>query len=156
MGCDIHMHVEYKDDRRTGGVWANGNFYSKDEDGYHLVEFHSNRNYELFAILADVRNYDHVKCIAYPKGFPVDATEDVAFDYIRWGIDAHSASYFTLKELIDFYEENRHEELYKLIVDLKQRADDLNVIWDFQWKPDGSGIGYEKSDNIRIVFWFDN
>ena len=27
MGCDIHMHVEYKEK----GVWQNGNFYRKDD-----------------------------------------------------------------------------------------------------------------------------
>lgn len=151
MGCDIHMHVEYKEK----GVWQNGNFYKKDGYGYELVEFYGDRNYKLFAILADVRNYDCVKYISEPKGFPDDATEYVSLDYVRWGIDAHSCSYFTLKELIDFNEEHHYEELDHLIDALKARADDLYVIYDFMWKHDRERA-YELSNNIRIVFWFDN
>lgn len=157
MGCDIHMHVEYKDDRRTNGVWVSGDYYTRNEcGGFSLVEFCGDRNYHLFAILADVRNNGDYTYIDMPRGIPDDATETVRIYYAIWGMDAHSASYFTLKELIDFYKENKDDQLEFLIRKLKERADELNVIWDFEWEHDGSGIGYEKSDNIRIVFWFDN
>ena len=37
----------------------------------------------------------------------------------------------------------------------KKRADELYVIYDFLWESDPLRA-YELSDNIRIVFWFDN
>lgn len=106
MGCDIHMHVEYKD--RTG-KWACGDYFSLDPDStlenprYDLQEFYGGRNYGLFSILADVRNYDNIEPIENPRGLPEDISEFVKRCYKHWVMVAHSFSYFTLQELIDFY-----------------------------------------------------
>jgi hypothetical protein len=119
-------------------------------------------------------------------------------DSDEWGLDGHSHSYFTLKELIDYQEnikplkhrgmispeaqeeldehgilpdswcqwtnqdgwafrewEEENTVLIPLIEALKKRADELYVIYDWLWecKPEEA---YKKSENIRIVFWFDN
>ena len=153
MGCDIHMHVEYN----MNGKWMCGDYFSLDSIStldnpkFNVVGFYSNRNYSLFAVLADVRNSDCVEYIDTPRGLPDDAHEFTKSCYDAWSLDAHSCSYFTLKELIDFDD----EILDPIIEKLKVRADELNLIYDFTWEYNYNKA-YESSDNIRIVFWFDN
>ena len=124
MGCDIHMHVEYKHDKFIGKdankqllykkVWVCGDYFKinpyydpytaqfAEERPFCLVGFCDNRNYCLFATLADVRNYGDTSYIDDPRGLPDDVTKEVKEDSDSWGDDGHSHSYFTLKELIDF------------------------------------------------------
>lgn len=45
--------------------------------------------------------------------------------------------------------------LVPLIEAIKQRADELYVIYDWLWDREPEKA-YELSDKIRIVFWFDN
>ena len=163
MGCDIHMHVEYRD--KVFGYWCCGDYF-KLRNGtmaynpkYDLVELYGNRSYTLFSILANVRNIDGLQYISLPKGLPEDATDITKTDYESWGMDAHSCSYLTLKEIIDFREIYDWDEYHMLdiIIDrLRERADELNVIYDFQWINNSYNKAYEQSDQIRIVFWFDN
>ena len=164
MGCDIHMHVEYKITRKDDAVWRCGDYFkidnplSRDTQVTHM-DLYGDRDYDLFAVLANVRNYNHVDYIAEPKGLPDDVTEYVRQEYCRWGCDAHSCSYFTLRELIDYHVEHVPQDIFgddilKPLIDrLKQRADELNVLWDFEWN---NSVTHEKADNIRIIFWFDN
>jgi hypothetical protein len=66
------------------------------------------RNYRLFSFLADVRNGrgfagvdtgDRITPIAEPKGIPEDASREWK-EYAEDDLDLHSASYFTLTELL--------------------------------------------------------
>lgn len=192
MGCDIHMHVEYRFDKKD--QWRCGDYFKLNHSDrtapdYTLVDFFGDRNYSLFAVLADVRNYGDTEYIDDPRGLPDDVTDVVKNDYEVWEFDAHSCSHLTLKELIDFHEqghplkrsgmispeqqkqlelgilpdhwcqvtnragwerrewEEKNDVLVPLIDALKKRADELILI---------RGSAYENSDNIRIVFWFDN
>lgn len=117
MGCDIHTHVEfYHEGTKT---WKDGNRYYRnpyyDRDGddeeekraFWVDELCGERNYGLFAILADVRNNSKVECICKPKGLPDDCNAYIKKCYEEWGADAHSASYFTLKELMKYYSDHR-------------------------------------------------
>lgn len=115
MGCDIHLYVE----KRVDGKWiAQGDFTRDDveEDGTGGYisggrDFYSGRNYDLFAILADVRNgrgFAGVKTgegfnpIAEPRGIPVDASDEYKAIAENWGEDGHSHSHFTVRELLDY------------------------------------------------------
>jgi len=69
------------------------------------------RNYDLFAILANVRNgYGFAGCdtgdgfipIDEPRGLPGDVTDDVKKESDGWGINGHSHSWFTLRELLEY------------------------------------------------------
>lgn len=83
MGCDIHLYVE----ARENGVWVEkkGDFY----DG---------RNYNLFSVLAGVRNRHEIIPICEPRGLPEDVSESVREDECY----DHSHSWLTLAELMAF------------------------------------------------------
>jgi len=97
MGADIHLHVEVK----TEQGWRQA---SRDE-----IKPWDDRNYSVFAMLADVRNGygfagsdlgDPVVPIAAPRGLPQDVCAGVLGEHEEWGPDAHSASHFTGAELV--------------------------------------------------------
>lgn len=96
MGCDIHMHVEQK----TNNHWEH-----VDSNAY------DGRNYNLFAILANVRNgngFAGIKTgegfnpIAMPKGLPSDVSAAVQSESDSWDCDGHSHSWLTLEEILNF------------------------------------------------------
>jgi len=109
-GCDIYLYAEKKVD----GEWQFQGKAVKDEDGWMNVigpSFYDDRNYNLFAILADVRNgrgFAGVKTgegfvpIDQPRGTPEDASETYRQLVKSWDSDGHSHSYFTLRELLDY------------------------------------------------------
>lgn len=75
----------------------------------HTNEPYNGRNYQLFAKLADVRNgsgfagvetHRPIEPIAEPRGVPEDASKGWRKYVDGWGSDLHSASYFTLTELL--------------------------------------------------------
>jgi hypothetical protein len=125
MGCDIHLVVE----RRNGdGRWQrvlpppeaydpwlkemaekepNDRYYS---DRVKYV-WYNDRNYNLFAILADVRNGFDFKPIAQPRGLPDDLSEEVNAlanpsddddDSNDIWLGDHSHSWLTVRELLDY------------------------------------------------------
>lgn len=119
MGTDIHMRAEVKKNGKwnlVGNVfknaWYDENRESSSYNRQMTNEPYNGRNYDLFAILADVRNgsgfagcktSDGFKPIAKPKGFPEDASNEIK--EVFWFGDedgSHSASYLTVKEIEDF------------------------------------------------------
>ena len=199
MGCDIHMYVE----RRIKGRWYSADYFVPriDGRGYQHVEMYGDRSYQLFATLANVRNYGGTPYISEPKGFPDDAADFTREEYESWGYGDHSHSWLTLRELIDFHEaahplkcrgmlspeqlkefdagilpdhwcqgcnspgyefrewEEENNVLVPLINKLKARCNDLYMIYDFEWYSKREEVQREirkKSEDIRIVFWFDN
>jgi len=115
MGCDIHLYVEKKNEL---GVWESVEEFKTeeyDDEVHYYVErknsFYNGRNYNLFAILADVRNgrgFAGVKTgegfnpISEPKGIPEDVSEMVEKLARQWDCDRHSHSYFTVEELLAY------------------------------------------------------
>jgi len=108
MGCDIHLFVE----RREGDKWVSCDRWEQ-EDGWYSVtnSFYYERNYDLFAILANVRNgrgFAGVKTgegfasISEPRGVPADAAPEFLRVVEQWGVDGHSHSYLTVAELMAF------------------------------------------------------
>lgn len=168
MGCDVHMYVEYKRKANINHEWRCGDYFRVDnplteKPAIKRVDLYGERDYSLFAVLADVRNSNLCEYISEPKGLPDDATDYVRREYAAWGNDAHSCSHFTLRELIEYHDEHKPKDalgyyvLKPLIERLKQRADELDVIWDFEWRNSlTSNAAHQRADNIRIVFWFDN
>ena len=90
MGCDIHLHVEVRS-RKTKKEHNDSKWYSDEFYG----EF-SDRNYNMFSALADVRNDGDIERIVPERGLPTDglafATEDHYYltitddkELIEWG-----------------------------------------------------------------------
>ena len=115
MGTDISMYAEVRKNRqwaKVGKVFKDS-YYMKDRplsDWNQPLTDHpyDGRNYDLFAILADVRNgsgfagcrtSNGFNPIAAPKGFPDDITPEVKELLDDWG---YGYSWFTLKELKDY------------------------------------------------------
>ncbi len=96
MGCDIHLYVE----RKVKGVWKHVADELGPESGWGSNSWEPGRNYTLFGILADVRGRQF-PCIAQPRGLPNDVSKFVSNANDRWEGDAHSQSYFLIKELLD-------------------------------------------------------
>ena len=115
MGCDIHENVEYI----RGGKWVRASdktgptCYVCKGTGKHYGKqcfmckgvkhkWYISRNYMLFGILAGVRWYDvdHID----PKGLPEDIAEASKKTFYEGD---HSASYFTLKELLEIKEKTQ-------------------------------------------------
>ena len=136
MGCDIHLFVEVRKDGKWEAVkdidkialWQAQenlkNFDKFDEEevsGYTEMDFierveqesqpkymflYNGRNYNLFSMLADVRNgyvsngnTYMITPIDEPRGVPSDASSAYKEYVDEWGADGHSHSYFTLTEL---------------------------------------------------------
>jgi hypothetical protein len=85
MGCDTHVYAE----KQKGGQWVCLD-----------TKVFDNRDYRFFGWLAGVRNYSHVKPIAAGRGFPDDASRQTMEDYKSWNIEAHSASWVSVAELL--------------------------------------------------------
>lgn len=164
MGCDIHLHTE----RKIKGSWVN---------------LHSDlgvdRNYTLFAILADVRNYGENVPINSPKGVPTDASKEYLQSVEDMDTDGHSHSYLTLQEILDYLPEAQVK--YTGMISQEQ-SDQLDTgVLPTSWCRSTNATGFlyrewydsESSlvdlvDNmkllqcdvpdtdIRIVFYFDN
>lgn len=144
MGCDIHLHTEVK----INGQWL------------HYSNPSIDRNYALFAKMADVRNWQtsEIKPISYPKGLPDDCSFLTQLDSDKWDTDGHSHSWLSaaeIKVLFNFID-NREKEFF------------ANGAWRFERQNFGYCFGnswghfYEEKEyfglieDIRFVFWFDN
>ena len=144
MGCDIHVHVEVK----INGTW------------HHYNQPDTRRNYELFAKMAGVRNWDDsgIEPISPPRGLPEDASFTTQFDnYAHWGDDGHSHSYLALPELVELKEwareQNFREELPGWWFEEQFGFLFSNSITQLDEYRKGYPEGVE---DVRLVFWFDN
>lgn len=118
MGTDIHLYVEH----RVNGRWESADKwtadpYVEDEDrkgGEIYVDYkdayYHDRNYNLFAILADVRNGrgfagmdtgDGFVPIVPPRGLPHDLSPALAAYIARGAVD-HTPSWLTVAELMAY------------------------------------------------------
>lgn len=141
MGCDIHTNVEVK----NNGIWENINFEPFDW-----------RSYNMYALLADVRNDGSIKPMFEPRGLPNDVSLDIYEEHKEWGYDAHSSSYLTLRELTEYDYSEPHinqdddliteDDIYTPIKFLNERYfNDIEKMKE-----------YGDLDDVRVVFWFDN
>jgi hypothetical protein len=127
VGCDIHCLLEIRQADETWklikGYSSLARMYMEDKkqsiaegnaeeairfegiinrykaEGLDRCWIFSDRNYELFALLADVRNYHEYPALFPKRGIPEDCSEDTKIEKEEWGPDAHSWTYFTLGDI---------------------------------------------------------
>lgn len=114
MGCDIHFYVE----RKVDGNWVSPESWVKEYDDEPCCacvpwgeNYYKQRNYNLFSILADVRNGtgfagcdtgEGFNPIAKPRGLPDDCDSRIKKLSDQLDCDGHSHSHFTLAELLAY------------------------------------------------------
>jgi len=84
MGCDIHMYVEKKNLESGGWEFAPAGEESPGTRSYGdtlYCDWYSGRNYELFAILAGVRNSSGLTPISEPRGLPDNVSDGFLREY---------------------------------------------------------------------------
>jgi hypothetical protein len=165
MGCDIHMHYEI---RTTVGWWPFKRTIWKhfdwraphvlgtyedgsieyDWDGIRKDPLALDRNYDLFALLAGVRNYHLANPISFPRGLPSDVTSEVLRESDRMGSDGHSHSWLSLREVTEF---NYDKVISDRCSDTHREA--IGPEWFATIEALRNKFGI---DNVRLVFWFDN
>lgn len=152
MGADIHLYVEYKDDK--------GNWITPEREQIDILSYNA-RSYVMFAILADVRNTFDIVPISQPRGVPEDAQEwykkmiKEGEEYKGgWGCDCFSASYYTLTELKKYDWDAAHSQIKKTFPN--DGVKDGNFYTRFMPSLEELAKKHGGDDNVRIVFFFDN
>lgn len=127
MGCDIHLFVERIEEKAgEPGTWVAADVFEPVPDDWiedpndpnerrihvpYQALFYHERNYNMFAILANVRNGrgfagvdtgDGFVPISEPRGLPFNVSPEVKADSEHWGVDGHSHSFFTVAELMAY------------------------------------------------------
>ena len=142
MGCDIHLHIEVK----IHGKWE------------HWGNPAIDRNYDLFAVMAGVRNNGDIIPLSEPKGLPANLTTVTQFAYDYEKPDAHSMSWLSLKEIgkVDAY-------IAGIATTEKRWYDfEYHVLHSYLLGNSFAGIGTYPEDrpkginDVRFIFWFDN
>jgi len=107
MGTNIEMYVEVY----NNGRWHDGDLYKRENDSFVRMAIWEHRDYLLFGILANVRNYYGNPYIAEPRGVPEDVNymlKNILENMESYGAvisetETNNASYFTLRELQEYH-----------------------------------------------------
>ncbi len=127
MGCDIHAVMEIKVD---------GKWYGNTKK--------IARNYDLFALMAGVRNSDEIEPVAESKGLPDDLSMIARLQYKIWDGDAHNCSWLSLDELRTVAKRCRKASIYSNEIDDVIESCEEYLRFN------------ENVTDVRLVFWFDN
>lgn len=170
MGADIHLYIEYKDDKGNWVIDENQKCESCNGTGEHPNEIDDdhkdcgfcygdgykkcdiNRSYLLFSILADVRNGYGLNPISDPRGIPQDASEEYK-KIANNDDDAHSHSYHTVKQIKKYkkqYTGTDDEGYVSIKIDWEYLKGYFPIDLEELAKKHGG------DNNVRIVFFFDN
>ncbi len=155
MGTDIHVYIEQKTIKNDNPLMTE--WISVDEwinDSYFEImevrkRYWTDRNYLLFAILANVRNHYNIQPISLPKGLPDDVSPEVKNQSDEENY-AHTRSWLTLKELLEYDWQQTmaddNEEIFPY--------EELVIPFVSDFIPRLSKI--DEPENVRMVFWFDS
>jgi len=131
---------------KVGKAYHWGDF---EEFELRLIEEDMGRNYELFGILAGVRRQwrDPIDNL---RGIPEDVGDHVLACYEDWGIDAHSPTWYTLRELDEYFFKNSDIE-----------DDEYNFNYFRKKIESWKQLAFDPEDDmalecVRAVMWFDN
>ena len=129
MGCNIHAYAEVTWDKRG--------------EAKYLAHIGFNRNYGLFALMANVRNNGDFSPVVEPKGLPSGLSWQVEDERKDWEGDGYSHSWLSFEEL---------EEVQRRYVAREGvESTELDAVI-------GLMRAFKKHNHAepRLVFWFDN
>lgn len=171
MGCDIHEHFEI----RTEGGWKRiqvlpelgwNTSTPEQEEAYWRLPLFIGRDYDLFAVLAGVRNRLNLLPIASPRGLPDDVSDEVREDWnqAQRFPEVHSPSWLSLYELLTFDWDQSVIHLESIVEqDTRWVRPELvtyrDVISENRFVAEGLAQLQEfvaDPSNLRMVFWFDS
>ena len=175
MGCDIHVYIEKRIDSQFPWEADEGHSASIEEAGTPDEHTYVNsvsaagRNYNLFAILANVRGCGLLYDV---RGLPTDVSPLIKQAYNQWGVDGHTHSYLSLDEFkeclvaaqykLDRKKSSKAFFSWSEYNDFKKSPPDYVTMVNYceNWidkikEEDFLGID-EYRPEVRIVFWFDN
>lgn len=140
MGCDIHLHSEIK----INGKW------------HHYSHPRIDRNYTLFARMADVRNDGSIEPISKPRGIPENATFTTKYDYKH--DSGHSASWLSWQEIVALGEwfEQKQRERMKPGDFYSFEHNEVGYLFGNSWSLEYKEELPKGLEDARFVFWFDN
>ena len=104
------------------------------------------RNYNLFGVLGNVRNYDNLDPIFSDRYIPNDTSKEICDMVDSWDIDGHSHNYLYLDEIIDSVYYNMSDD----------ELNEIGVGTRFFRGAVDSLLELGNPEDIRIIFWFDN
>lgn len=105
MGCDIHLYVEKRVDGKwaTADKWTHSEYDTENPDSRTVSyedSWYTGRNYELFSVLAGVRNRYDIIPISEPRGIPDDVSPELKQGYND--CYEQSGSWLTLAEILSY------------------------------------------------------
>ncbi|KQO17225.1 hypothetical protein [Paenibacillus sp. Leaf72] len=173
MGTDIHCFVEQKMYRYAGlddtGIWISIDKWTKsrwailyperNEEAPWVVEredmIFKDRNYYLFAILANIRNSEQMPFISEPRGLPDDVSPEIRLQ-MKYG-EYHSTTWFTAKEILE-YDWNQVFEFEDETMDGKVFIDTVNYMECSRAFLDVVKrlVARENPSNMRLIITFDS
>ena len=107
---------------------------------------YTGRNYSLFGALAGVRDNSMELIADMDRGLPDDVSDELCNIFDEWGMDAHSANYLYVDEIMDsYYYKMSDSDLNDLGLGTYFFRDVVDALLE---------IGDPK--DVRLVFWFDN
>lgn len=174
MGCDIHILVEVKNEKRYKWEPLEGSYEIEEDDGekyMNIGPYHSDwyfgRDYDSFAVMADVRNGrgfagvdtgDGFEVIDRPRGIPTDASELYKEVCEIWEGDGHSHSFLYLRELKEWYNNAASKTTkHRGIVDLSyyRKMKEEGKTSPDSWCDGISGPGVVVMDTVRADKFID-
>lgn len=173
MGCDIHEHYEI----RLNGRWEVAELHPlpdtsglSPEEEDRIFEAHwahpleLGRDYDLFALLAGVRNTIEIEPIAVPRGLPGDLSAALQAAWAEAEVWCHHSSWLTLDELLRFDWDQPLRDLDLSEVGVNRRLD--REVRTYRDLGQATGllsrvVPYLQTRvadpaDLRVVFWFDN
>lgn len=154
MGCDIHAHIE---------IFVN-------DEWLYYTPVNISRNYEVFAKMVGVRNYENVEPISKPRGLPRDISVMTHLHHNSLNVDVHSESYLTYDEIVQLIDWMKETQKMTTVFDDGSRIS-YPEKWEWSFFGERNGFLFGNTiynwkkhpedypdfiKDIRLVFWFDD
>lgn len=158
MGCDIHAGIEYFDGNKWVAHLMPNKYFGKLDDEPELsAKLDLGRNYDMFAILGNVRNgTGFAGCLTGTQFVPITdnrgTPEDVSPEVRAVLSDEHSPTWLTLKELLEYDWSARHTSYGVIDAKTFEKWDRVRE-WNPQpdsWCGDVSGYGIKHISEVEM------